>query len=324
MTFQKKLSKFPIFLLLMLLVFSPLAAAPARAQVVVRPYDWVKTGAYAKYFGVYAPNIEFPNGTQIYCSSCLYSPLLFDWTIVNKQGSKVRLNVTLFFHGWTWTFEDGFKRVNVTYHKTLLVDVDVYTRESFIDNEPIGKTCFWADPYKEIGDKVTVFSDPDQLQADVWWTRTARWDYVGKEFKMYGARLRTEDPTAHVLGSYVYSWYTGVAIEPTFLGPPKIVPPEWIGRSTGHCRNGTDYNITRWAGTKLGTHLGLAPSAEFAVDLNETNIDLTLETEPGPPSEPLNLWQYLPYVFVATFITTATSFIILRKRKHNRNRSARS
>jgi len=323
LAYVKKLAKFPVFLLSVLLVFSPLAVMPVRCQVVVRPYDWVKIGAYARYFAIYAPGIEFPNGTIIRCSE-LYSPLLFEWTIVDKQGTKVRLNVTLFIEGWAWTSEDSFKHVNVTYHKTLFIDVDVYTRESFIDNEPIGKTCFWADPYKEIGDKVTVFSDPDQLQADVWWVRTFKWDYVGKEFKMYGASLRTDDPTAYAWGSYVYSWYTGVAIEPTFLGPPKILPPEWIGKSTHQYRNGTEYNVTRYAGTKLATHLKLAPFQDLAVDLNETNIDLTLKTEPEPQPEPLNLWQYLPYAFIATFATTATSFIILQRKKRQKNRFARS
>jgi len=268
----------------------------------VRPYDWVQIGAYAKYFAIHPPAIVLPNGTRRGFRE-LYSPLLFEWTIVDKQGSRVRLNVSLFIHGWD--YDINFKRVNVTHHKTLLIDVDIYTRESFINGEPIGKTCFWAEPYKEVGDNVTVFSDPDLLEANVWWVRTAQWPYLEKEFKMYGASLRTDDPNATVYGSYIFSWYTGVAIEPTFLAPPWETPPEWIG------------NVTRYAGTKLGTHLGLAPLAEFAVDLNATNIDLTMETEPEPPPAPLNLWQYLPYAFLATFATTATAFIILRRRKHH-------
>jgi hypothetical protein len=300
----------------MLLVFSLFAVMPARSQHVVHPYDWVQIGAYAKYFAIHPPaGIVLPNGTRKNLAE-LYSPLLFEWTIVDKQGSKVRLNVTLFIYGWSYDID--FKRVNITYHKNLFIDVDIYTRESFIDDEPIGKTCFWADPYKEVGDNVTVFTDPDLLEANVWWVRTVNWDYIEQEFKMYGADLRTEDPSAYAYGSYVFSWYTGVAIEPTFLGPPWEVPPGEIGNlHTGVFENGTEYNVTRYAGTKLGTYLGLAILTDFGVDLNETNIDLTLETEPEPPSEPLNLWQYLPYAFLATFATTATAFVILRRRKQS-------
>lgn len=287
---------------------------PVRSQVVVRPYDWVQVGAYAKYFAIHPPGVVFPNGTRKNLAG-LYSPLLFEWTIVDKQGSKVRLNVTLFIHGWS--YDINFKRFNITHHKTLFIDVDIYTRESFIDDEPIGKTCFWADPYKEVGDNVTVFTDPDLLEANVWWVRTVNWDYIGQGFKMYGASLWTEDPSAHARGSYIFSWYTGVAIEPTLFGSPWEVPPGQIGNFGGVFKNGTEYNVTRYAGTKLGTHLGIAPQIEVGVDLNATNIDLTLETEPEPPSEPLNLWQYLPYVFLATFATTATAFVILRRRKHS-------
>lgn len=312
MTRQKKVSHFHIFFPLMLLVFSFFAVTPVRSQVVVHPYDWVQVGAYAKYFAIHPPGVVFPNGTTKNLAE-LYSPLLFEWTVVDKQGSKVRLNVTLFIHGWS--YDINFKRFNITHHKTLFIDVDIYTRESFIDDEPIGKTCFWADPYKEVGDNVTVFTDPDHLEANVWWARTANWDPIGKEFKMYGADLRTEDPSAYAHGSYVFSWYTGVAIEPTLFGPPWEVPPQKMG-NLGVFRNGTEYNITRYAGTKLGTYLGLAIFTEFGVDLNETNIDLTLETEPESSPEPLNLWQYLPYAFLATFATAATAFIILRRRKH--------
>lgn len=315
MTRQKKVSHFPIFFPLMLLVLSFFAVTPVRSQVVVHPYDWVQVGAYAKYFAIHPPDVVLPNGTKRSFEE-LYSPLLFEWTVVDKQGSNVRLNVTLFIHGLGWYYDDGLKRFNITHHKTLFIDVDIYTRESFIDDEPIGKTCFWAEPYAEKGDNVTVFTDPDRLEAKVWWVRTVNWDLIGKEFKMYGADLRTEDPSAHAHGSYVFSWYTGVAIEPTLFGPPWEVPPQMMGNFLGVFRNGTEYNLTRYAGTKLGTYLGLAIFTEFGVDLNETNIDLTLETEPESSPEPLNLWQYLPYAFLATFATAATAFIILRRRKH--------
>jgi hypothetical protein len=308
LTYQTKLCQFLISFLAVLLVFSPFTVMPVRSQVVVHPYDWVQVGAYAKYLGYTHPSIVLPNGT-IKNLAGLYSPFLFEWTIVDKKGSEVRLNVTLFIQGWSRDI--NFKRYNITHYKSIYVDIDIYNRESFVDDEPIGKTCFWAEPYKEVGDNVTVFTDPDKLEANVWWVRSDKWSCLEKEFKMYGADLRTEDPSAYASGSYIFSWYTGVAIEPTFFGIPWEVPPDRIGNFCGVFKNGTEYNITRYAGTKLGTLLGIGPLIELTVDLNATNIDPTIVPE---------YTGYLPYAFIVTFVTTATAFIILRRRKHAANK----
>lgn len=288
--------------------------APVRGQVVVHPYDWVKVGAYAEYIGsiTNTPTIVLPNGTRLWFSS-LHLPVIFSWTIVDRQGSRVGVNATLFVHGGCHVIdtEHGIDRSAVIAHnKTLSVEVDLYTRESSIDGEPIGKTWFWAEPYQEVGDIITVSSLPsDMLKGEVWWVRIGSL-YLGKEIKMYGVHVDQRDPYAWA--SYVFAWYTGVSIEPTIIGPPWEVPPELMGNFLREFPNGTRYNITRYAGTLLGTKLGVEPMSGITISINATNIDLTLETE----AETFNLWQYLPYAFLATFATTATAFIILRRRKH--------
>jgi len=289
--------------------------APVRGQVVVHPYDWVKVGAYAEYISCIggSPIIVLPNGTRLLFRS-LHLPVIFSWTIVDRQGSRVGVNATLFVHGECRVIdtEHGIDRSAViAYNKTLSVEVDLYTRESSIDGEPIGKTWFWAEPYKEVGDTITVSSPPsDTIKGEVWWVRTGSL-YLGKEIKMYGVSVLQLDPYA--FASYVFAWYTGVSIEPSIIGPPWEVPPEDIGwKHAVTFKNGTVYNITRYAGTLLGIKLGVEPMFGITASINATNIDLTLETEP----ETFNLWQYLPYAFLATFATTAAVFIILRRRKH--------
>lgn len=302
-----------LFFMLILLLFIALPV-PVGGQVVVHPYDWVKIGAYAEYISSIgeSPTIVLPNGTKLLFIN-LHLPVIFKWAIVDRQGSMVKVNATLFVHGGCRVIdtEHGIDRyADIAYNKTLSLDVDLYTRESSIDGEPIGKTWFWAEPHKEVGDTITVSSPPsDTIKGEVWWVRTGSL-YLGKEIKMYGISVLQLDPYASA--SYVFAWYTGVSIEPSIIGPPWEVPPERIGKFQSSFPNGTVYNITRYAGTLLGTKLGVEPMFRLTVSINATNIDLTLETEP----ETFNLWQYLPYVFLATFATTATAFIILRRRKH--------
>lgn len=303
-----------LFFMLILLLFIALPV-PVGGQIVVHPYDWVKVGAYAEYIGSIgqSPTIVLPNGTRLLFIR-LQFPVVFKWAIVDRQESRIGVNATLFVHGGCRVIdtEHGIDRSAViAYNKTLSVDVDLYTRESSIDGEPIGKTWFWAEPYQEVGDTITVSSPPsDTIKGEVWWVRTGSL-YLGKEIKMYGVDVLQLDP--HARASYVFAWYTGVSIEPSLIGPPWEVPPELVGPNfQSGFRNGTRFNITRYAGTLLGTKLGVEPMFGITASINATNIDLTLETEP----ETFNLWQYLPYTFLATFATTATAFIILRRRKH--------
>jgi len=312
--------KLVIFLLLSPLVSLYFTAVSAHSQIVVRPYDWVKIGAYAKYYSTdKSVAIALPNGTKRHFNE-LYSPILFDWTIINKKESRITLNVTFFINGLAWG--PNLTLFNVTFHKTLLVEIDIYTRESFIGDESIGKTCFWAEPYKEVGDNITVFSNPDLLEANVWWVKSGNWPTLEKEIKRCGAELFCSDPDAAAWGNYVFSWYTGIALQLSLLGPPWEVPPDKIGNFQGHLKNCTEYNITRYAGARLGEYLGLAPKVGLPVDLYQTNIDLTLETEPEPPNLS-DFWKYLPHAFVVTFATTATVFIILRRRKQRKKSPAR-
>jgi len=267
--------------------------------------------------------VTLPNGTQINLQK-VYDGY-FEWIIVDRRGSMLKLNVTLFVHA-RWIYE------NITYCKTFLVDVDLYTRESYIENESIGKTCFWAEPYREVGENVTLFTDPDLLVGNIIQVRTDKSiPAVEQETKYSIAGLIQPDPNANAFGPYVFSYYTGVCIFQTLIPDEYVVPPELYGNIINRYLNGTEFNITRCAGTKLGKHLGLHGTQEAQMPLAATNIDLALITEPEPPSDDgedqtyqFDLTRYIPHILAATLIPTAAATLLLWRRKRNSARTKRT
>jgi len=245
-----------------------------------------------------------------------HSDMVLEWTIVEKRGDTVRLNVTLLVDGEAHIYPPGVSFFeaeyrNVTYRRTLFFDVEVYSRESSLDGQPVGKTFFWAEPYHTSGEEVVISSPPsDQIVGEVWYAKTYNNLAVGKEVKIYGVHVCQRDPGCSA--SYMFSWYTGVVIEPTLLYP-FVVPPESIGNFQITLRNGTVWNITRYAGEPVGTNLGLNDNITF--ELSETNVDIAVETTPESEAVDSGVWKYLPYSFVATFAVLATTFVIVRRRR---------
>jgi hypothetical protein len=118
----------------------------------------------------------------------------------------------------------------------------------------------------------------------------------------------------YVWASYVFSWYTGVAIELTLFSPWTLPP----GHFQGSVLNGTVWhqvNATSFAGEPVGTNLGLdGEPIGPTFELNETNIDLTAQTVPDPAATDAGIWGYLPYA-IAAFVGLAIAFVIVRRRK---------
>lgn len=308
----------PLFLLLTVsLILTPVCSE------VVHPYDWVKVSAYAKYTWISDLHVKFLNNTKLWFrGEDLHSPVVLRWTILEKQGDTVHLNVTLFANGTAYIITPETtsifeaERRDVIYRKTLFFDVNVYTREASLDGQPVGKTFFWAEPYKTPGEEFVVSSPPsDRIVGNVTYVKTWNHPAVGKEIRIYGVYALQPDPYARA--SYVFSWYTGVAIEPTLLSPWEV-PPEKIGNFQCTLQNGTVWNITRYAGEHVGTNLGLdgaSGSSSITFELSETNIDISVETTPEPEATDAGVWKYLPYAFIATFIGLVAAFLIVRRRK---------
>jgi len=287
---------------------------------VVHPYDWVRVGAYAKYIRTYDLTVRFTNDTRLWFD-VIYSPVILEWTIIEKHGDTVRLNVTLFVNGKAHILPPGVtvseaEYRNVTYRKTLFFDVNVYTREASLDGQPVGKTFFWGEPYRTPGEEFIVSSPPsDRIVGNVTYVKTWNHPAVGKEIRIYGVYALQRDPYASA--DYVFSWYTGVVIEPTLLSPWEV-PPEKMGNFKGSFPNGTVFNVTRYAGEPVGTNLGLDKGSGVVIfGLEETNIDISVEPTPEPEATDTGIWKYLPYAFIATFIGLVATFLIVRRRKQH-------
>jgi len=286
--------------LLFLLIISILLP-PVRSQVAV-PYDWIEIGAYATYTMTLLPEgLIFPNGTIVeFWGDRLSTPAVLEWTIIGKVNTSVRLNVTFFI---------SYR--NVVFRKTLMVNVDMYMRDSIIDGEPIGKTCFWAKPYAEPGEKIVMYGmPPDEIVGNV--TRTGTVTCFGKPVKVYFLNVFQVDPAIWLSPYPRFVWYTGMAEEIALVGPMPIDPkaaPIWV------FPNAT-YIIKRFASTPLGERLCLYGEYDFL--LNSTNV--RLGPKPEEDTSGMSLWRYYPYVFIAALVVSTGVFILVYRKRHEKGK----
>ena len=152
------------------------------------------------------------------------------------------------------------------HRRTLILDVDIYSRESFLDGEPLGKTCFWAEPYADVGDKVVLYDLPEEIVGTVGGIEEgwAGWSGV----TTYRVDVLQLDPYA-CFDPY-FDWHTGMAMEIALFGDMPVDPESQFGH------NGT--RITRFASTSLGTLLNIGNTFTFELYLASTNVQL------GPPT----------------------------------------
>jgi len=162
---------------------------------------------------------------------------------------------------------------HVVHHRNLLLEIDVYSRDTFFNGESWGKTCFWAEPYADIGDEVVLYGLPPE---EIVGTVERIWD-VPSDIDYHGISVMYEVVALHVdpfCPFYpVFDWNTGMATQIYFQGSEPVNPD---GDFNIHFPNGTVYKITRFASTPLGTELNIG-QIEHYVGLNSTNIQL------GPP-----------------------------------------
>lgn len=282
------------FATLIAILVTSMLVPPVCSQVVPA-YDWVQVGAFAKYTNPFgAPSgLIFPNGTIIYLpAKQLNTPAVLEWTIISKADTSVRLNMTFFISCG-----------NVVFRKTLLVDVDVDTRDSFIDGEPIGKTCFWARPYAELHDKIVLYGlPPEQMIANV--TRMRTVDFMGEEMKVYHARLFQLDPFAIFTSRFI--WHTGMAQVIVLPGQYPVDPRGDYGYGFA---NGTEVEIKRFAHTPLDERLCVYEGGSgYVLSLNATNVRLGPKPE-GEDTADIGFGKYYPYVFVAALMILTGAFM---------------
>ncbi|HEY4674745.1 MAG TPA: hypothetical protein VIH48_01680 [Candidatus Bathyarchaeia archaeon] len=300
----KRTLKTSLFLLIISLLIPSV-----NGQVVVSPYDWFQVGAYAKYINTWAPNgLIFPNGTLRLFHSFFKpdSPTVLEWTIIDRDSSSVSLNVSF-----------SFSCDNITFYKNLLLDVNIYTRDTIIDGESVGKTCFWAEPYANVGQQIILYEKPsDQIAGNV--VNVVTFNVLGKEVKEYFVEVpRRVDPAILFVTNPRFVWHTGMADDIVLVGLRPIGPNETAQYTSP---DGTVYRITRFSSTPLGEKLRFfSSSASYEVYLNETNVRLGPENDAGGMSDN-GLLKYSPYIFVAAIAVSTLSFTASYRRKHKKLR----
>jgi len=155
------------------------------------------------------------------------------------------------------------------HRKTLILDVDIYSQETFLDGKPLGKTCFWAEPYADVGDEIVLYDLPDEIignvsKLDEEWAGGYGWPGV----TTYMVDVLQLDPFVWICPHF--DWHTGMAMEIYLMGDYPLNPDGeyWFNYT----------RITRFASTCLGTELNMDFDALPELYLISTNVQL------GPPA----------------------------------------
>lgn len=288
----------PLFLFFVLL---PLIIGQTSASPT-----WLKTGIYAKYVSSSPPIgcIFFSNGTKLRFDT-LASPAIFRWAVLQPDDEVTCLNVSLSIEGDALKTEpDGaIWQGHVEYRKFLLFGVDLQTGEASLNDEKLGKMSFWAGSNVAVGQRIELFSTPsDFIEGNVSGLKSV--NVGGRQVDSYEVKVFKLDP--FVFADYSYDQKTGLALTYTLLGPFEV-------RSDGSCTyqflNGTTYNITSYARTRLSELLGL--EYEYPMILDETNIELGRDQHPMFP-------QIYAYAFVGIFASLSVAFVLISKRQHKK------
>jgi hypothetical protein len=160
------------------------------------------------------------------------------------------------------------------HHKTILLDINIYSRETFLNGKSLGKTCFWAEPYLDVGDTVVLYTLPEEIvgtvrEIDEEWAEGWGWHGITtSEVQVFQL-----DPFAWF--AVYFDWYTGMTMKISLLGDATLHPE---GDYSFGFPNGTEYKITRFANSLFGRALNLGGPDEYPMTLNYTNVKL------GPPA----------------------------------------
>jgi hypothetical protein len=158
------------------------------------------------------------------------------------------------------------------HHKTILLDINVYSRETFLNGKSLGKTCFWAEPYLDVGDTVVLYTLPEEIVGTVCEIDEEWANWYGPGITTYVVDVFQLDPFAGFAVNF--DWHTGMAMEIILLGDVLLYPG---GDFTVGFSNGTEYKITRFATNLFGRALNIGDH-DYETILNSTNVRL------GPPA----------------------------------------
>ncbi|MCD6264116.1 hypothetical protein J7L60_06910 [Candidatus Bathyarchaeota archaeon] len=144
-----------LFLLLFLYLFASCSYQGAEINDSIPA--WFEEGVYARYKFSGVEEVIFINKTYY-----RFQPVnvFFKWEVVKFDGHRARLETSFIFEHETTLVSSskGSLKLNLTTY----VYVDVESRDLWVNNNVVGKTCFWLSPYPEKGDKYILFGNPQR------------------------------------------------------------------------------------------------------------------------------------------------------------------
>jgi len=296
------MTKTATFLLFFFLSFSLISSVSSKS---VQDRSWLKVGVYAEYSSSNLLNgrIILANGTKLWFLG-LDSPAVLRWEVVKVEGKTVWINLTFCVQGNATIIgmNNSLSEGTIRYFKAILFNTNTETGNTFADGQSIGKTGLWAEVNATEGQKIELFTSPsDEIAGNV--TRTVQINLMGRKINSYEVEVYQLNPFVYT--NYIFDQQTGIVLKYTVLGPVEIVSNS---THTHTLLNGTTYNVTRYARTRLSEMLGI--ENEYTLMLTKTNIELG-------KTEPTNAYLYVG-MFLALFVSLATVFIVVdKKHKHN-------
>jgi hypothetical protein len=279
----------------------------AQGQVV-QGIRWQQNGSYARYSSNTAPEgrIVFANGTKIKYIS-IDSPAIFEWRIIQTTSTSTQLNLTFSLKGDVKILRVDTPPVpsNIAYYKSIIINIDLQTSETSVENEPIGRISLWTKAIPAVGEKIELFSSPsDCIGGNVTGFRNAT--FMEKRFKAFDVEVFQLSP--FVVAPYVFDQQTGIALTYTLIGPIEILPNS---THTYTFTNGTCYNVTSYARTRLAELLGL--ESTYTLTLTDTNIDAEEKLQS-------TFLQVYVIAFAGIFTSLIVTFLVINRRRQTKQR----
>lgn len=284
-------SKSPLFFLFLALLFG---LAFSNHVVDAAPF-WLRQGVYAYYrFGA-RRLILLQNDTIINDANGTYG-----WSCVRITGNTATLEVTINVSGREligsteyeeWKLEDTYE-----------VDVNVETREAYLDDGHISILSYWMPTNVELGDPIANFSSYGNITLSVPFVAsvlpavdTPYRNFTGDELWFLLTETFSYGGKSQVQQAFFYEKESGLMTKGEFVDP---IWHEKVKVKTLHSPDANRQTIGGWA-----------------FELSQTNIEFT---QP-PPSLFSLVWPYLLIATAIIAVSVTLAYILIMARRKPKN-----
>lgn len=271
---------------------------------------WLRKGAYSKYSSSKIPSgrIAYPNGTKVKFTQ-LNAPSFLEWEVLDVSGNIAHLKVTLRIEGEARIIEsEDDTPKEMVYQKSLMTDVDLEAGNASVEGNLVGKLAFWCEAQVALGQKLMLASPPsDLIEGNV--TRFGSVKLAGRQMGDYEVEVFQLDPFIYT--QLAFENQTGIALNYILVGPIEIIPDSV---HTYTFENGTVYNITSYARTRLAEELGIEET--YLLTLSETNIGLGQAIQTVPAE-----WYII--AFAVLFVSLFAIFVLVDRSRHKKAKTSK-